>query len=116
MLLIGGSIGEQAGDVVECARQLTVRGCDETRDLLRVVGVELGLDWSGLARRRVELRFEEPGRSMAVGTGSLLSFLGGVREGGRCRLMVFRPGGKGLHVGKGAASERFRYSWHKYYS
>ena len=37
----------------------------------------------------------------------LLSFLDGVREGGRRGLGVHCPGRKGLHVGKGAVSEHF---------
>ena len=41
---------DQVGDGVICAGQLLVRASDEAHGLLRVVGVELGLDWSGRAR------------------------------------------------------------------
>ena len=41
--------GDQVGDDVECAGQLRIRAGDEAQDLTRVVGFELGLDWSGRA-------------------------------------------------------------------
>ena len=42
--------GDQVYGGVECAKHLRVRAGDETRDLPRVVGVELGLDWPGRDR------------------------------------------------------------------
>ena len=51
---LGMPIGElgidQVDDGVECAGHLFVRAGDEAHDLPRVIGVELGLDWSGRAR------------------------------------------------------------------
>ena len=55
------------------------------------------------------LRVEGLGRSVVGVADFLLSFLGGVGEGGRCGLGVRCPGRKVLHVGKSAASERFSY-------
>ena len=49
-MLIGKLRGDQGDDDVECAGQLPVRASDETHDLLRVLVVELELDWSGRAR------------------------------------------------------------------
>ena len=46
---IGELRGDQIGVCVECAGQLRVRAGDEAQDLPRVVGVELGLNWSGRA-------------------------------------------------------------------
>ena len=50
-VLIGELRGGQVEDFVECAGHLPVHAYDEARDLPRVVAVELGLDWSGRARR-----------------------------------------------------------------
>ena len=50
VMLIGELKSDQVNDDVECARQLRVRAGDEAQELLRVVGVELGLDWSRRAR------------------------------------------------------------------
>ena len=47
---IGELRGDRVGDDVECARQLRVHAGDGAQDFTRVVGVELGLDWSGRAR------------------------------------------------------------------
>ena len=47
---IGELRGNQVGDDVECAEELRVRAGDEAQDLPRLVGVDLGLDWSGRAR------------------------------------------------------------------
>ena len=54
---IGELRGDQAGDVAKCAGQIPARASDESQDLPRVAGTELGLDWSGGARLRVELVF-----------------------------------------------------------
>ena len=47
---IGELRGVQIGDGVECAEKFRERAGDETQGLSRVLGVELGLDWSGRAR------------------------------------------------------------------
>ena len=47
---IGELRGDQVDDDVECAGQLPLRAGDGAQDLPRVVGVELGLDWTGRAR------------------------------------------------------------------
>ena len=57
----------------------------------------------------VELRVGEPGRSVVGGADLFLLFLDVVGEGGRCGFRVRCPGRKGLHVGKGAVSERFSF-------
>ena len=105
---LGVFIGELRGDRVvnnrECAGNILERACDEARDLPRGAGVELGLDWSDRSRRRVDHQIVELGRSLAVGADSLLSFLGDLREGGRCVPGVLRPEHNVLRVGKGAAS------------
>ena len=44
---IGELRGDQVDDDVKCAGQLSVRAGDEGQDFPRVVGAELGLDWSG---------------------------------------------------------------------
>ena len=49
-MLIGELRRDQAADDVECAGQLFARASDEVYGLLRVVDVELVLDWSGRAR------------------------------------------------------------------
>ena len=41
---IGELRGDQVDDDMECAGQLRVRAGDEAQNLLRVVGVDLGLD------------------------------------------------------------------------
>ena len=46
---VGELRGDQVNDDVECAGQHRVRAGDEAQDFPRVVGVELGLDWSGRA-------------------------------------------------------------------
>ena len=106
-MLIGKIRGDQVGDVLEYAGLLPVRTGDEAHDLSRVVGAEIGLDWPGRARLRVELRVEGPGRSVEGGADLFLSFLGGEGEGVLCGLRVLRPARKGLHAGKGALSGRF---------
>ena len=109
-VLIGELRGDQVGDDVECAGQLRVCAGVEAHDLPRVVGVELGLDWSGRARLRVEFCAEGPGRSALGGAGFCLSLLDGV--GGGCRFgpRVLHPGRKDLHFGKAAVSGRFSYT------
>ena len=47
---IGELRGDHVEDDVECTGQLRVRAGYEAQELLRVAGVELGLDWSGRAR------------------------------------------------------------------
>ena len=103
---IGEFRGDHVDDAVECAGELPVRTGDETHDLPWVVGVELGLDWSGRTRLLAEFRAKGPGRSVVGGAGFFLSFLGGVGGGCRCGLRVPRPGRKGLHVVKGVVSQR----------
>ena len=49
MILIGELKGDQVDDDVECAGQLRACAGDEAQDLPRVLGTELGLDWSGRA-------------------------------------------------------------------
>ena len=49
-VIIGELRGDQVGGDVECAEKLRVRAGGEAQDLPRVLGVELGLDWSGRAR------------------------------------------------------------------
>ena len=49
-IFIGELRGDQVNDDVECARQLRVRAGDEAQGLPRVLGVELGRDWSRRAR------------------------------------------------------------------
>ena len=46
---------------------------------------------------------------MVGGADLLLSFPGGVEEGGRCGLGISFPGRNGFQFGKSAASERFSY-------
>ena len=50
-MIYGELRGDQVDDAVECAGQLRVRAGDETHDLHRVVGLDLGLDWIGRAGR-----------------------------------------------------------------
>ena len=71
VMIFGELRGDQVNDVVECTGQLRVRAGEEVQDLSRDVVVELGLDWSGRARLRVEIRVEGPGRSV-VGEACLL--------------------------------------------
>ena len=47
-VLIGELRGDQVNNEIECTGKLRVRAGDEAHDLPRAVGVELGLDWSGL--------------------------------------------------------------------
>ena len=57
-VLIGELGGDQVEDIAECARPSPVRACDEARNIPRVVGVELGPDWSDRARLRAGLCLE----------------------------------------------------------
>ena len=47
---IGEPKGDQVYDELECSGLLRVRVGDEAQDLPRLVGAELGLDWSGRVR------------------------------------------------------------------
>ena len=49
-VLIGELRGDQVDGDVECAGELPVRASYEAHEFPRVVGIELGLDWSGRAR------------------------------------------------------------------
>ena len=49
-VLIGELGRDQVDDNAECAGKFLVRACDGAHDLPRVVGFELGLDWSGRVR------------------------------------------------------------------
>ena len=101
-MFIGELGGDKADVILKCAGQLPARACS----LPRVVGVELGL-WPDRARRWVVLRVKENGSSTVVRAVSALPFLGHLGEGGRCGPRLPRFGSKGLHVGKGSASELF---------
>ena len=48
-IVVGELRGDQVNDDAECPGQLRLRAGDEAQGLSRVVGAELGLDWSGRA-------------------------------------------------------------------
>ena len=98
---------DQINGFLDRAGHLPVSACDKARGLARVVvGVELRLDWSDRASRRVELLVEVLGRSMIVGADLSLPILRGLGEGGRFGLRLFRPRRESPHAAEGAVSKR----------